>query len=374
MLFMQRSRCWLLVVAFTALWLGRESVPLRKDAEEVSKETMALVQQIQKARDTERLNEQLPVYDGSSSQTTEDDITGTELGNGVTQEEKSLGGENEDDYLDYVADGEDGNQINQSGEDNVKDVGNGDRFVDELMSESDSANHVGSDMDLGKSDTGIDANSVDKVTKTPAIQDKPYADKEKEANGDQVARFKEIENDDKRHIVDGILSDIDDLIIQLHAYENISRTEQEHATKFASDRGADDGEPRGKRSNSNVVALANVRRALNVVRKSTDGHHSGSDEERDHCEAVLGVTVTPTKSCTRHERLRDGRIAALEESLQVKLVDNDVYHFEHIEPDIKVTFRGNILTRPMGIDEGGEYSVFWVVVFLRRRLKVYTII
>ncbi|KAK2171135.1 hypothetical protein NP493_1099g00004 [Ridgeia piscesae] len=359
MMFMQRSRCWLLVVAFTALWLGRESVPLRKDAEEVSKETMALVQQIQKARDTERLNEQLPAYDGSSSQTTEDDITGTELGNGVTQEEQSLGGGNEDDYFDYVADGEDGNQINKSGEDNVKDVGNGDRFVDELMSESDSANHVGSDMDLGKSDTGIDANSVDKVTKTPAIQDKPYADKEKEANGDQVARFKEIENDDKRHIVDGILSDIDDLIMQLHAYENISRTEQEHATKFASERGADDGEPRGERSNSNV-ALANVRRALNVVRKSTDGHHSGTDKERDHCEAVLGVTVTPTKSCIRHERLRDDRTAALEESLHVKLVDNDVYHFEHIEPDIKVTFRGNILTRPMGIDEQTSNTTYVV--------------
>ena len=332
MLFMQRSRRCLLVVVFTALWLGCESVPLRQDAKEVSRETMALVQEIQKARENKRLNEQLPVFDGSSPHTTEDDTTRMELGNGVKLEQQSLGGEVEDDYLDYVADGDYGNQVNKSVEDNVKGVGNGDRFVDELVSETDSANHAGSDMDQGKSDTGIDNNSVDKATKTPAIQDKPYADNEKEAD----ARFKEIENDDKRRIVNDILSDIDDLIMQLHAYENISRAEQEHSN----------------------VALANIRRALNVVRKSTDDHHSATDEERDHCEAVLGVRVTPTMSCTRHKRPRDDRIAALEESLHVKLVDNDVYHFERIEPDITVTFRGEILTRPMGIDE--VVSTVWL--------------
>ncbi|KAI0226777.1 hypothetical protein LSAT2_022768 [Lamellibrachia satsuma] len=332
MLLAQRSLGCLLVLVFSII-LPRNSlaVPLQRNAEEVNRKTTALIQHIQKALFIERLKGQLPV---------DERISGAD----------NVGKEGDDDYLDY---NESDTHITLPGEQSWRWVGTSDHLVQELLTASDSAGASGSNTGNNDDDTESYANRVDNVKRRLNFLEKTVDESiNKETATEVNSDTEHIEYDSKLHIVDSVMSDIDDLIRLLHAYENVSRSERERLREIESTHTSGAGEQRSERNNSSAV-LANVRRVLDVVRQSTDAHPSTTTSDIDPCETVLGVRMTTTRPGHSDPGLRErhARLAVLEEAFHVKFVDNDVYHFEHIEPDVKVTFMGKLLTSPMTGDE-----------------------
>ena len=353
MLLAQRSLGCLLVLVFSII-LPRNSlaVPLQRNAEEVNRKTTALIQQIQKARLNVGKEENVQHKDTSSK------------GEGIYAE-------GDDDYLDY---NESDTHITLPGEQSWRGVGTSDHLVQELLTASDSAEASGSNTGNNDDDAETYAKRVDNVKRRlnfleKTVDESVNKETATEVNSDTTTEH--IEYDRKLRVVDSVMSDIDDLIRLLHAYENISRSERERLREIESTHTSGAGEQRIERNNSSAV-LANVRRVLDVVRQSTDAHPSATTGDIDPCEAVLGVRMTATRPGHSDPGLRErhARLAALEEAFHVKFVDNDVYHFEHIEPDVKVTFMGKLLTSPMTGDE--VVSTALLAVFSLLYIRYYT--
>ena len=368
---------WLLVPLFFSVWTITAAVPLPRDTEEVNQEMLTLIENIRAVRQMRKLEDALQTHEIKTPGRTGEDIADSEFGEMVEFE----GDSPETSCIECGEDIFENNERDlESKHDQVQTVNDtdlDDRLVGQLLIASDSTEVPSPNSIVGKGDAGAVDNTIGLGRRQLNIQDMSV---DIELNKGTVIKIEDenspagSKSGGKVRIAENTIADIDDIIRLLRAYENVSTNERVESGNILSENSnGDDGHSVERIGSSGV--LANIRLELGVLlqsdgsdkeattttttttktstpsTKTTTTKSTTTTTDMDPCLSFLGVRDPATNSGPRNPGHDNPRLEALEVSFKVDLLDNGVYHFERIEPGVTVTFKGELLTRPMSFEE-----------------------
>ena len=368
---------WLLVPLLCSVWVITAAVPLPRDAEEANQEMMTLIEKIRAVRQMGKLGETLQTHEIKTPGRTGEDIADSEFGEMVESE----GDTSETNCIECGEDILKNNERDlESKHDHVETVNDtdlDDRLVGQLLIASDSTEVPSPNSIVGKGDAGAVDNTIGLGRRKLNVHDMAL---DIELNKGTVIKIEDenspagSKSGGKVRIAEHTIADIDDIIRLLRAYENVSTNERVESGNILSENSnGDDGHSVERMGSSGV--LANIRLKLGVLlqsdgsdkeattttttttktstpsTKTTTPKSTTTTTDMDACRSFLGVRDPATNSGPSDPGHDNPRLESLEVSFNVDLLDHGVYHFERIEPDVKVTFKGELLTRPMPIEE-----------------------